>query len=188
MASISEKIQESVADLIDTGTHIDVADATEFIAKKLGLRDRWINYTHVEFRNKFNEIGYKRVPVKERFLFLPHCLKNSKECKADYGEDGLICKRCGKCQISELIGLAEETGFKKTFVAPGGSMVLKLIDKYKPEAVLGVCCYNEAQLAFDKLKGKTIYPQAVLLLKDGCADTRVNIEEVREKMMLGAEK
>ncbi len=187
MISISERIKESISDLIDTGAHLDVADATEIVAKKLGLRNQWINFTHIEFRNKLFESGYKRVPKEERILFLPHCLRHSKECKAELGEEGLECKKCGKCQISEIIDLANEAGVKKTFVVPGGSMLIKLIGKYKPKAVLGVCCYNEAQLAFDNLKGTDVFPQAALLIRDGCSDTRANIEEIKEKLFLGEE-
>lgn len=63
-------------------------------------------------------------------------------------------------------------------------MVLKLIKKYKPKAVLGVCCYKEAILAFDSLKETKVIPQAVLLTKTGCIDTDVNVDEVIEKMKM----
>lgn len=184
MDGITAKIKEHVARLVDKTTHLDVAETTEAIAKKLGLNERLVNYTHIELRNKLNEYGYKRVPFNERALFLPHCLRDSKECKAKYDEEGLHCKRCGKCQINELIDLAEEMDYEKVFVCPGGSMVQKLVKKYNPKAILGVCCYDEANMAFDKLRGTNVAPQAVLLLYDGCKDTKANIAEVKEKMSL----
>ena len=63
-------------------------------------------------------------------------------------------------------------------------MVQKLIKKYKPKATVGVCCYHEANLAFDQLRGTSIHPQVALLLQDGCKDTKANIAEAREKMEL----
>ena len=187
MPSITYKIKEQIGKLVDKTTHLNVAETTEAIAKKLGLSERLVNYTHIELRNKLNEYGYRRVPLNERFLFLPHCLRNSKECKADYTAEGLQCKRCGKCQITELIAMAEDVGFNKVFICPGGSMVKKIVMKYKPMAVLGVSCFDEANLAFDSMQGTPISPQATLLLCDGCKDTKANLTEVREKMILGNE-
>lgn len=185
--SITFRIKERVGKLVDKTTHLDVAETTEGIAKSLGLSERLVNYTHIELRNKMNEYGYKKTPLNKRILFLPHCLRNSKECIAEYNDEGLQCKKCGKCQIAEIIDLAKEKGFEKVFVCPGGSMVKKIVMKHKPKAILGVCCYNEANMAFDSLQNAGIATQAALLLKDGCSNTKANIEEIKEKMALGFE-
>jgi len=184
MPKITDRIKEAVADAIDRTTHLDVARATHVIAEKFGLNQRLINYTHIELRNKLNEYGYKATPYNRRILFLPHCLKNSKHCKAGQNDEGLQCKRCEKCNISELIGIADDLKYYKVFVAPGGSMVQNLVKKYKPGATVGVCCYHEANLAFDSLRRMKIHSQVVLLLHDGCKDTKANVAEVREKMEL----
>ncbi|MDD5163132.1 MAG: DUF116 domain-containing protein [Candidatus ainarchaeum sp.] len=185
---LTAKIRASISKLIDSGAHLDAYKTTEIIAKKLGLSQRMINYTHIEIRNTLNEFGFKSAPYPERVLFLPHCLKNSEKCRAKYTDEGLQCMDCGACQVPELKKIAKELGYKAVFITPGGSMVEKLIEKHRPKAVLGLCCYEEANLAFDKLKGKNIAPQAVLLLRDGCRDTLANIEEVKEKMQMADKK
>ncbi|MEM4662494.1 MAG: DUF116 domain-containing protein [Candidatus Diapherotrites archaeon] len=182
-----DKIKEAVAQAVDTGTHINIASATEKIAKKLGLNEQWIEYTHIEFRNKMHEIAYKKTPYNDRILFLPHCMKNSEKCKAQYGSEGLKCLKCGSCKIGIIVSKAEELGYKGVFVCPGGSIVLEIVNRYKPKAILGVCCYKEAILAFDSLKDLKdikVAPQAVLLTRKGCIDTDVNLEEVFEKLTL----
>jgi len=183
--NVFRRIKEAIGSLIDKGTHLDAAEAAEHIAEALGLSPRLINYTHIELRNELNKLRFSRSKPSERILFLPHCLKNSEKCKATYNEEGLQCKKCGSCQIPELIELGKKAGYSKIFVTPGGSMVQKLIKKYKPKAALGVCCYDEANMAFDKLQKTSVVPQAVLLLKDGCKDTAVNLEEAKEKLFLG---
>jgi hypothetical protein len=80
--------------------------------------------------------------------------------------------------------MAEKLGYKKVFIVPGGSMVKKLLVKYRPKASVGVCCFDEAQLAFDMLKRTSIIPQVVLLLRDGCKDTMINIPLLEEKLNL----
>jgi len=184
MDKTAGKIQIAAARIIDSGTHISVASSTEFIAKKFGLSDRWVNYTHTELRNKLNELEYRKTPFKKRLLFLPHCMRNLKKCKAEHNDEGLQCKKCGNCKIGTLKQMSEDLGYGGCYTCPGGSMVQKIILKRKPQAVLGVCCFDEAQMAFDKLKGTGIAAQAVLLSRSGCRDTDVNIEEAREKMEL----
>jgi len=184
MPKMTDRIKEAVADVIDRTTHLDVARATQAIARKFGLNQRLINYTHIELRNKLNEYGYRATPYNRRILFLPHCLRDSKHCKAKNNDEGLQCKRCGKCDIDRLTSIAKDLSYYKVFVAPGGSMVQKLIRKYKPGATIGVCCYHEANLAFDSLRGTGVHAQTVLLLNDGCKDTKANVAEAREKMEL----
>ena len=182
--SLTRKIKESVAGRIDSGAHVNVAESTKFVAKKLGLPERLLNYTHTEIRNKLNELKYVSVPYSERILFLPQCLRNSQKCKAVLGEEGWICKECGSCKIYALTNIAKKTGYSQVFIVPGGSMVHKLIEKYKPNAVTGVACFNELSMASDKLHGSLLGHQSILLLKDGCRDTDVNVEEVEEKLKL----
>jgi len=94
---LTTKIRASISKLIDSGAHFDASKATEMIAKKLGLNQRMINYTHIEIRNTLNEIGFKSTPYSERILFLPHCLRNSEKCTAKYNDSGLQCVDCGAC-------------------------------------------------------------------------------------------
>ena len=188
---IIQKIKEDIAALIDSGAHISPVKTSKILAKKLGLNDRLIHYTHVELRNRLGELRYKTVPFSKRMLFIPQCLRIVSECKAKTTDEGLDleeCKKCkvgSECKVAILKNMAMDGGYLKVAVAPGGSMVHKLIAKYKPKGVMGVCCYSEAEMALEKLKGTGIGVQAVLLMKDGCKDTDVNIDEVREKLFLG---
>ena len=184
MSSITSKIRESICELIDVGGRQNVNKLTKTIAKKLGLRDRLINYTDIEIRNYLRESKFKRVPIRKRMLFLPHCLRNIKECKGHYNDEGFECARCGACQMKSILEMAEGKGYKKIFIVPGGSMVKKLVEKYRPEAVIGLACYHEITMAMDALQGYHLPGMGVLLLRDGCKDTLVNMAEVEEKLDL----
>jgi len=180
------QIREAAGDLVDAGTHIDVAKSARLIGRKLGLNDRLINYTHIELRNKLLEPKFKGVPFKERILFLPHCLRSTEHCKGKYGDEGLVCAGCGNCKIFTISKMAKALGYEGVFVTPGGSMVAKIIKKYRPKAVLGVACTDELTLAADKLRENGgMAAQGVMLMRSGCKDTDVNIEEVWEKLVLG---
>ena len=179
-----EKIRTAIGKVVDSGAHLNAAKASENIAKKLGLSESMVQYTHIELRNAVYEPEYKKIPFKDRVLFLPHCSRNIKVCKAESNGEGIICKHCGGCNIDEAKKMAEDLGYKKVFVVPGGSMVKKLILKYRPKASIGVCCFDEAQLAFAMLKGTGIVPQVALLLRDGCKDTMINLPLLEQKLTL----
>jgi len=188
VASVIEKIRASVGSLVDSGVHINAAKASEKIAKKLGLSERMVQYTHVALRNAVYEPQFKETPYKKRVLFLPHCVRSSKKCKAKYNSFGLECKNCGACDLCKAKKIAEKLGYKKVFIVPGGSMVRKILEKYKPKASIGVCCFNEALLAYELTRDLKVTPQVVLLLKDGCKDTKINLPELKEKLELIEEK
>jgi uncharacterized protein len=179
-----QKIRGTIGKVVDTSAHLNVAKTTENIAKKLGLSESMIQYTHVELRNTVYEPEFKKIPFKDRILFLPHCARKTNVCKATSNGEGFECKHCGACNIDEAKRIAEKLGYKKVFVIPGGSMVKKILQKHKPKASVGVCCFDEALLAFDMLKGTQIIPQVVLLLRDGCKDTMINLPLLEEKLSL----
>jgi hypothetical protein len=184
MPNIIRQVRESIAAIIDSASHQNAASIAKTIGKELGLSGRMLDYTHIELRNKLNEGRFKKVPFNERMLLLPHCLRNAKECSAKYNDEGLECLKCNKCSLPKIMKMAEELGYKKIACVPGGSMIEKLVVKFKPKAVVGVACSAELNMAIDKMNEHGIPSQAVLLLKDGCKDTEANLQEIKEKVEL----
>ncbi len=116
---------------------------------------------------------------ERRVVFLPQCMRHP-ECKARCDPvHGYECKRCGKCDISKICEVADRCNFK-VFVIPGSSFVKKIFKEYRPQSCLGVACYNE--LAEDMQEVSFIPVQGVLLLRDGCFNTKANVEEIILKM------
>ena len=181
---IYDKIRYAVGKVVDAGAHLNAASTAEAIGKSLGLSDSLIQFTHIELRNSVYEPAFKRVPYKDRIIFLPHCTRNLKVCKATQDNEGIHCKNCGACAADKITKLAKQLGYKGVFVAHGGSMVKKIITKYNPDAVIGVCCFPEAIMGIEGVKTLGKIPQAVLLLNDGCQNTVVNMPLLEEKMKL----
>jgi len=182
---VKMKIKDFAARALAVGLHASVTDIANKIAKDIGvLDDKWVKYTIIELHNGLNKDFYKAVPKKDRVVFIPHCLRNIKECKMPVDEDGYHCLKCGKCVINEIVKECEKNHMKY-FIVGGGSQVINIVNKHKPKAVLGIACFNELQLAVEKLGGGKKFPgQGVMLKRDGCVNTLVDMEEVREKMNL----
>lgn len=128
---------------------------------------------------------FAAVPFTERAIFLPQCLRSQK-CPANTDEEGLHCKGCGLCEIAKFKKEAEEKGYK-FFIAPGGTMVKRMIKKYKPKGIIGVGCENEIQMGAEMAIRNDIIPQTIPLLKSGCVETIVDWDEVRRVMNLSLE-
>ncbi len=95
------------------------------------------------------------IPFKERTLFLSHCLRAE--------------------QKAEIQKFAENLGYNVHIVG-GGSIVLKLIKKEMPRAVVGIACYPELKMAVGELD---LPLQVIELETDGCKDTTVNVAEAK---------
>lgn len=179
---IYDKIRYAVGKVADAGAHLNAVSAAETIGKKLGLSESLIQFTHIELRNSVFEPAFKKIPYKGRALFLPHCSRKIKSCKALLDNEGYQCKNCGACNIGDAVKLARNLGYGNIFIVPGGSMMKKLVLKYRPKGVLGVSCFHEAILGFEEIKKSSVVPQAVLLLNEGCRDTAINMTLLKEKM------
>ncbi|MCK5559519.1 MAG: DUF116 domain-containing protein [Thermoplasmata archaeon] len=156
------------------------------VTKELGLCEDNIKNVAVDLYNLRNEPEFSKIPNNERLLFLPHCLRVANKCKGKYGDEGMICQHCTKdCRVNIITTEAQKLGYK-CFVVPGGAMVFNIANKYKPKAVLAVACFNELKEGAARTSGDYDVPfQLVPLLKDGCVNTEVNVEEVKQLLRLG---
>ena len=126
------------------------------------------------------------IPFERRILMLPQCLRDSSRCQAETDAIGLVCGRCGACPIGELQYLAENLGYV-VLVAEGTTVVSKLIESGKIDAVIGVSCAHALERAFPHMAAGAVPGIAIPLDNDGCADTTVDIPAVVEAIKLRAD-
>ncbi|MEW6329786.1 MAG: DUF116 domain-containing protein [Candidatus Micrarchaeota archaeon] len=182
--TIRMRIKEFIARSVSVGLNISISDVVTAATKKLGVLDeKWANYTTVEVVNGLNRDWIKKIPKNERFVFIPHCLRNPKACKAPIDEDGYHCKKCGACVIDNIVRECEKRGMR-WFVVGGGAQVGNIIAKYKPKGVIGIACFPELKMAMEKYGEMKLPGQTVLLKKAGCVNTEVDMEEILEKFDL----
>ncbi|MDE0818468.1 MAG: DUF116 domain-containing protein, partial [Pirellulaceae bacterium] len=120
------------------------------ILTDMELEEHFIGWTMVMFASEFWRDQVAAVPPSRRLFLLPHCLKHSEGCPADYDQFGLDCKTCGACSIADFRGLAEDLGYR-VLVAEGSPIVLKIIVSGYVDAVVGVACLNVLEKAVDKI-------------------------------------
>ena len=170
-------IEEMVNRILSLGLDVGTKDAVRSALKFIGYDTRALDSIYIEVRNRLNLKSFSKVPFEKRALFMSHCMKSSKTCKAEITDTGLQCLDCGDCDITTIKNEALRLGYQ-VYIVPGGSLVFKIIKKYRPEACVGVACMFELEEAFEKLTMANIPYQGVTLSKDGCVDTCVDVHRV----------
>lgn len=114
--------------------------------------------------------------ARKKIVLLPQCLRNQK-CKAPLTEEGFACNGCElDCKIKKI----KEFTSLPSYILPGGSMVAKIVAKEKPGAVIGIACFKEVDLGMSECEKIGLPSVGVTLLKDGCVNTLVDFNEVKQ--------
>ena len=147
------------------------------IGKIIGVKRRQVEGSFVAVSNLiFMKSGIK-VPAKKLLVLSPHCLQLS-TCPHKITRDPHNCKRCGGCNIGDLMNLADELGFT-FFVATGGTLARQVVKNMRPQAVMAIACER------DLVSGiQDVYPLpavGVLNIRPNgpCNNTKVDMEQVR---------
>lgn len=155
----------------------------EQLMQTVGLPPGYLGFTMVAISNEFWREQFMAVDFKRRLLLLPHCLKHTETCPADYDAAGLNCTGCGGCVIADFKLAADDLGYK-VLVAEGTPAMLKVLTSGEVDAVLGVACLNALERAFDKVLKVGVPSLAVPLLSNDCASTTVDVDWVNEAVRL----
>jgi uncharacterized protein len=146
----------------------------------MGVEEDIVGNLMIEVRNMIYKDAYERVPYTSRALFIPQCLR-SPQCPAPLTPEGIRCVSCGRCGLGKIKEEAESLGYK-FFIAPGSSLIKRMIKKYKPKAVLGVGCSMEVKEGTGKMAEYGLPVQGVNLTRDGCVNTRVDITSLMDRI------
>jgi len=168
-----------------------VLDSFQMMSKKavmlLGGNEYMIEIVGTEIRNKLSKEKFKQIPYSERMIILPQCLRKL-ECPARMSSgDGLICAGCGRCKVAEITKKADELGYKGVIVVPGGGFIKRILKKYNPKAIIGVACPHEVQGGMTQLAKTGVVLQGIILTYGGCVETKVDLNEVYDMMVLSSQ-
>lgn len=116
--------------------------------------------------------------TKRILLLLPHCLQIDK-CDIRITHDIYNCKRCGRCEIKDLIEIADEHDLN-LFVATGGNLARKIVSDVRPEAIVAIACERDLSGGI-----ADTYPMPVFGIPNErpygpCFNTQVSLDRVKE--------
>ena len=149
------------------------------LASNAGL----VDYIMVLLNNAVWRETVASIPYGRRLLLLPQCLRDFRNCPAAIDEFGLLCEECGRCSIGELQALAEDLGYV-VLVAEGSTVVSRLLEGGKVDAVIGVSCLNALEKSFPHMADGAIPGMAIPLNDNGCVGTNTDVDHVRNAIRL----
>ena len=148
-----------------------------------GLEEREMLSFLIKLHNAMNTADFERIPVSERAVFIPQCLRSSK-CPAHLTPEGLKCRNCGQCTVGEARMMLEKLGYR-IFIVPGSSFIKRMVKKYHPKAIIGVGCLSEVKEGIDMADKIGLVAMGIVTIKEGCVETLVNWTDIYEVATLG---
>ena len=152
-----------------------------FWGRLMGISRERIQRSFIEINNQLVLSKTHRTNSDNLLLLLPQCIQNF-DCDIKITGNILNCKRCGKCEIRDLIELAERHKVKIA-VATGGTLARRIIVNVRPKAIVAVAC------ELDLTSGiKDTYPIPVMGILNQrpngpCYNTSVDIADVKEALL-----
>jgi uncharacterized protein len=148
-----------------------------------GLEDREMMTFFIRVHNTMSRKAFEGVPVGERAIFFPQCLRSAK-CPANLTPEGLKCVKCGQCSVTEAIRMLELLGYR-LFIVPGSSFIKRMVKKYRPKAIIGVGCLSEVKEGLDMSDKLGLIALGVVTEREGCVETSVNWDDVFGVALIG---
>lgn len=150
------------------------------IGKIFGISRRQLEGSFIAVSNLiFIKCGIK-VKADRLLVLVPHCLQLA-TCPHKITRDPNNCKRCGGCNIGDLMKLSDELGFH-FLVATGGTLARQFVKQTRPKAVLAIACERDLMSGI-----QDVYPLpavGVLNIRPNgpCYNTRVDMNDVRKML------
>jgi hypothetical protein len=152
-----------------------------FWGRIIGVSRERIQRSFIEINNQLVHSNSHKTKPGRLLLLLPQCIQDF-DCDIKITGNIQNCKRCGTCEIKELLELAERYKIKIA-VATGGTLARRIIVKMKPKAIVAVAC------ELDLTSGiRDTYPIPVIGVLNRrpngpCYNTSVDIAEVKKALL-----
>lgn len=111
------------------------------IGNLIGIDRDQLQQSFIALNNQLVDAKKLRVPAEKTLILLPHCIQMF-DCSIKITGDVAKCIRCGRCDISGLLELANAYGIEMA-VATGGTLARKLIVEKRPKLIVAVACERD---------------------------------------------
>lgn len=148
----------------------------------VGIGKEQVQTSFVAVNNALAKAGAGQVRPGDALLLVPHCLQRT-DCAHRITVDAGNCRRCGRCQVGEVVALARRHGIRLA-VATGGGMARKLIHDLRPEAVIAVACERDLISGLLETYPLPVYGIVNERPHGYCVNTGVSLERIEAALEL----
>lgn len=158
------------------------------LGRLLRITQDSIQRSFIEVNNKLVESRRGKLTPKDILMLLPHCLQHD-SCPHKVTRNAYNCKRCGKCPIHALLGLAEKwhVGIE---VVTGGTLARQAVSSFRPRFIVAVACERDLSSGIMDCFPLPVWGVLNERPEGPCHNTIVSTAIVEEKLLrlLGGEK
>ena len=152
-----------------------------FMGKLMGVSKAKVQQSFVELNNHLVRSNPQRPRPSRLLILLPHCIQNF-DCQIKITGNIRNCKGCGRCEIKELLALADQYEIQIA-VATGGTLARRIIVQNRPEAIVAVACELDLTTGI-----QDSYPIPVIGIlnerpQGPCINTKADIQKVKEAVL-----
>lgn len=149
---------------------------SEILARLLGIDQQKVRQSFIQVNNDITLKGVKTYAPEEILVLLPHCIQWH-DCPHRVSSDIRRCKQCGKCDVGELIQLAERYGAHLA-IATGGTIARRIVVEKKPRMILAVACERDLASGIQDTHPLPVYGILNERPFGPCMDTKVSLSQL----------
>ena len=146
------------------------------IGKPLGYDKMMIRNAYAQLNNHLVLSTDYQFKGEEIMILTPHCLQKS-TCGLRVTQNPDLCKRCGQCNVDDLVGLKEKYGIQLA-IATGGTLARRKIMENKPKAIIAVACERDLISGLQDVKDLPVLAIVNRRPEGPCINTEMDIEQV----------
>lgn len=150
---------------------------TVFLGKLLKYNKNSVRRAFTELNNKLIFSNEYNMEGKNILILTPHCIQKS-FCPHKITTNIENCKRCGKCNVDQIIGLKDEFGVNFRVVT-GGTLARKIIKDTRPKAIVAIACERDLISGLQDIKKLPIIAVVNKRPEGPCVNTLVDMDEVK---------
>ena len=150
------------------------------VGRLFGLSRDKVQQSFIAVNNQLVRSNVGQVKPDRLLILLPHCIQVN-DCNIKITGDVHRCKGCGRCEIKDLVEVADKNNVELS-VATGGTLARRIITEKRPRAIIAVACERDLTSGI-----VDSYPLPVIgILNDRpfgpCINTRVDMADVKEAL------
>ncbi len=159
----------------------------ELLGPRLGILKEDVRNSFIEINNRLLISGNRNSTPPERLLILlPHCLQRA-DCQHRITINIDNCQQCGRCDINDLIKLANIYKVRIA-VASGGTLARKIVRDHRPQIIIAVACERDLTSGIHDTFPLPVYGILNQRPEGPCWNTRVDVKEVEKTLQIFLKK
>lgn len=153
---------------------------SEVVARVLHIDQQKVRSSFIQVNNDMTIKAHKKYLPEQILILLPHCIQWS-ECPIRVSADLGRCKRCGKCNVGDLLNLAERYSVHIA-IATGGTIARRIVVEKKPRMILAVACERDLASGIQDTHPLPVYGILNERPFGPCLNTRVSMQKIEEAL------